>query len=80
VAKIIKKCQIKVTFKSASHQKKYSPDVKSILLAGKQVSLQQRQTNTLVLPLKTLETRANMAAIGKQRATRDNKIKYKSSW
>lgn len=34
----------------------------------------------LVLPVKTLETRANMAAIGKQRATRENKIKNKSSW
>lgn len=44
------------------------------------LSLQQRQTNTLVLPVKMLETRANMAAIGKQRATRENKIKYKSSW
>lgn len=80
MAKIIKKCQIKVRFKSASHQKKYSPDVERTLLAGKQLSPQQRQTNTLVLPVKMLETRANMAAIGKQRATRENKIKYKSSW
>lgn len=59
---------------------KYSPDVKCTLLAGKQLSLQQRQTNTLVLTVKTLETRPNMAAIGKQSATRENKIKYKSSW
>lgn len=78
--KTIKKCQIKVTFQSVSHRKKYSPDVKRTLLAGEQPSLQQRQTNTLVLPVKTLETGANMAAIGKQRATRENKIKYKSSW
>lgn len=80
MAKIIKKCQIKVTFSSASHQIKYSPDVKCTGLAGKQLSPQQRQTHTLVLPVKTVETRANMAAIGKQRATRENKIKYKSSW
>lgn len=59
---------------------KYSPDVKCTLLAGKQLSLQQRQTNTLVLTVKTLETRANMAAIGKQRSTKENKIKYRSSW
>lgn len=55
---------------------KYSPGAKRWEAALPQ----QRHTHTLVSTAKMLETRANMAAIGKQRATRENKIKYKSSW